>query len=86
MRTQREHQREDQDRDRIFDDIVPQQRGGDDPRSHLGAGDLYGNEQRAEGEDDEGKRCRDDGFQQCLRAGRFEAEKAPVKPTPEPIQ
>ena len=60
LRAKREHQRKNEDTNGVFDDIVSQQRGGDNPGSHLRAGDLNGYEQRPKGENHERKRCRDE--------------------------
>ena len=65
LQTVERHHRENQRRTRTArrctaDDVVAQQRGGDDPRRQLSAGHLDRHEQRAEREDQERQRQRDD--------------------------
>ena len=63
-----EQHREHVQADRVTDDPVAQQRGGDDARRELAARDLDRDQQRAEREDDERERQRDDGLEHRPRA------------------
>jgi len=65
--TRGKQQRRDEQADGEPDRIIAQQRGCDDPRRELSAGNLNCNEQRAEREDHEGERQRDDRLQHHLR-------------------
>ena len=51
-----EDQREDEQADAVADDVVAQQRRGDDPRRQLAAGDLDRDQQRPEREHQERQR------------------------------
>ena len=50
------------------------------------AGDLNGDQQGAEREDHERKRCRGEGLEQSLRAGHAKAQEGPSKPVVKPVQ
>ena len=80
LRAEREHQRKNEDTNGVFDDVVSQQRGGDNPGGHLRAGDLNGDEQRPKGENHERKRCRDDRLEQRLRAAHAVVQETPSVP------
>jgi hypothetical protein len=75
-----EDQREDEQADAVLDDPVAQERRGDDSRGQLPAGNLNRDRQRAEREDHERQRERDDGLIERLRAGDAEPSQAPAEP------
>src|SRR5215472_14330179 len=71
----REQKREHKQAHRVADDIVAQQRSGNDPRCVLPARDLYGYKERAEREDDDREAEGDDCIEQRFRAINPEPEK-----------
>ena len=86
LRTKGEYQGEDEQTNGVFDDVIPQQRGGDDARGQLRAGDLDRHEQGSERKDQEGKRCGDGGLEQSLSTWEGESKKIPSEPTVKPVR
>jgi len=75
-----EEEGEDEQAHRVPNDIISQQRSGDDPRCVLPARNLYRYEKRAEREDDERKSECDDGVEQRARPFNTESQKCEVEP------
>jgi hypothetical protein len=85
LRAEREHQCENEEANGVSDDVVSQQRGGNDARCHLRARDLNRHQQRTEREDQERERDRDKRLQQGLGAGHGKAEQGRSEPGVNPV-
>ncbi len=73
-RPQRKHKRENEQTRRIADNVVAQQGGRDDARGVLAACDLDRHQERAEREDEERERHRDDRLEQRARARHVQTQ------------
>ena len=75
-----EDEREHEQPDAVADDVVAQQRGRDDARRQLAAGDLDRDQQRSEREHHERQRQRDRRLVERLRAGQRQSRQPPSQP------